>query len=117
MKLNIIIELFLEMIKPPKMIKKTEWEKEFDEKWGRYFVSGIVLSDKKKIKDFIKKELKKERQGVIKEIESSFIQEFCNDHNADKDGNGIRWLRGIAYDMPDLLEQILNFFNQIERKR
>jgi hypothetical protein len=37
-----------------------------------------------------------------KEIKKNFINQFCNDHNGK-----IRWLRGVAFDMDDLLDQIL----------
>jgi len=41
------------------------------------------------------------------EIKEAFIKEFCNDHNGE-----IRWLRGVAVNLPHLLEQILEFFDK-----
>jgi hypothetical protein len=40
------------------------------------------------------------------DIKGKFVQQFCNDHNGE-----IRWLRSVAFDMPDLLNQILRFFD------
>ncbi len=42
-------------------------------------------------------------------LKEEFIKEFCNNHNSK-----IRWLRGVAFDLPDLLEKILEFFDKQE---
>ena len=54
------------------------------------------------------KALSKARTEVIEEVEKEFIREFCNDHNGKP-----RWLRGIAVDMEDLLEQIIAFLSTL----
>jgi hypothetical protein len=59
------------------------------------------------------KYLQSQKEEWVKEIRSSFIREFCNDHNPQQ---GIRWLRGVAIDMEDLLEMILNFFDEQQLK-
>jgi hypothetical protein len=51
----------------------------------------------------------KEKEKWVGEIEKKFIIEFCNDHNPKQ---GIRWLRGVAIDMEDLLEMILKFLRE-----
>jgi len=59
--------------------------------------------------EFVSKALDSYRLETIKEVEEGFIGEFCNDHNAK-----IRWLRGVALDMNDLLEQILDYLAHLK---
>jgi hypothetical protein len=51
----------------------------------------------------------KERE---EKLAKDFIKEFCNDH-----GGEIRWLRSVALDTDDLLEQILQFFATAQAER
>lgn len=44
---------------------------------------------------------------AAKTLKANFTRQFCNDHD-DK----IRWLRGVALDETDLLEQILDWFDE-----
>ena len=44
-------------------------------------------------------------------LRQKFIHEFCNDHNGK-----IRWLRSIAFNMPDLLEKILDFLDRMDKE-
>jgi len=66
----------------------------------------LIYSEKfdKETKQYLANELARERKRIRRE----FIYEFCNDHNKPE----IRWLRSIAYDMEDLLEKILDFFDK-----
>lgn len=51
----------------------------------------------------MREEGRREQRETLKK---EFISEFCNNHGE------LRWLRGVAYDMPGLLESIMEFFNQ-----
>lgn len=61
----------------------------------------------------INEELAKSRRQAVEEVKGAFIQEFCNDHDPT---NPPRWLRGVAFDMPDLLRLILEFFDGLTEK-
>ena len=54
---------------------------------------------------------KSEAVKIIEGTKKEFIKEFCNDHNEK-----IRWLRGLALDEEDLLEQILEFLSAQKEK-
>ena len=47
----------------------------------------------------------------IMTLRQKFIREFCNDHNEK-----VRWLRSIAFDMPELLDKILEFLDRMEKE-
>ena len=47
-----------------------------------------------------------DREKIVEDIKAEFIREFCNDHAQ------MRWLRGVAFDMQDLLEKILTFLDE-----
>jgi hypothetical protein len=44
----------------------------------------------------------------MSDIKRSFTDKFCNDHSGDR----VRWLRSVAFDMPDLLEQVLAWLDE-----